>query len=78
MKLAIERLIPTVSSLCALANVNWKYSNGDTPLLAACHRQHSLVASILLNHGADPFLLGKEPTYLALRTSVIVLYAVYR
>lgn len=35
------------------ADVNWKHTDGDSPLLAACRRGHTETAETLIVHGAD-------------------------
>lgn len=42
------------------ADVNWKHTNGDTPLLAACRRGHSETVGLLLAYGADSNLVGTD------------------
>lgn len=42
------------------ADINWRNSDGETPLLAACKRGHTETISILLALGADPNLCGND------------------
>ena len=42
-----------------LANVNWRNATGDTPLIAACSRDHADVVKLLLVYGADATLTGQ-------------------
>jgi len=42
------------------ADVNWKNSDGETPLLAACRRGHAETISMLLVHGADANIVSSN------------------
>lgn len=42
------------------ADVNWRNTDGDTPLLAACRRGHTDTIGLLLSHGADSNLIGND------------------
>jgi len=42
------------------SDVNWKNSEGDTPLLAACRRGHADTISMLLAHGADANIVSSN------------------
>lgn len=52
------------------ADVNWKNSDGDTPILAACRKGYADTVSFLLANGADPNCVGNDgcaPIHLASR-----------
>lgn len=52
------------------ADVNWKNSDGDTPLLAACRKGYADTVSFLLANGADPNCVGNDgfaPIHIASR-----------
>ena len=42
------------------AQVNWKNSEGDTPLHAACRRGHDNAVEVLLVHGAETNIAGSD------------------
>jgi ankyrin repeat protein len=42
------------------ADINWKNSDGDTPLLAACRRGHTETVEALVVHGADVNICGLD------------------
>eukprot|EP01031_Cornospumella_fuschlensis_P034338 gene34338-41566_t len=42
------------------ADINFKGTNGDTPLLAACRAGHTETVAFLLAHGADANIPGAD------------------
>ena len=42
------------------ADVNWKNTDGDTPLLAACRRGHTETIALLLAYGSNANVMGSD------------------